>query len=194
MRDAIVMMFMRDLPITFLGNAAVGMVNEWLPGRWRHEIRTSSESKTSQRARRAGGAARRESIRQSAPDYDPLNLNRIMVFDGHDLFWKTGIHFSGSCSSFGGTRRLRIGRPADANALRVPGRLVGKILHAFGNDLRKLHHRLAKRSIFDNLALNAVAIGPQFFPQGAQFADEIVNLKGRASGNPPQQAAEIARG
>jgi len=75
--------------------------------------------------------------------------------------------------------RRRLARPVDFSR--------------FDDDLRQLHHRLAQCRAFDNVVLNAIAFALQFFAQRSQFADQIIDLARRASGNPTQQGAEIVR-
>ncbi len=56
------------------------------------------------------------------------------------------------------SRRLR-------SAIRA--RSVRQSFHAFGNDLAELHHLLAQSRVFDNFAMDPVAVGTQLFAQVA---------------------------
>ena len=58
---------------------------------------------------------------------------------------------------------------------------VWEVLYAFGDDLGHLHHSLAKRGVFFNVALNAIAVGLQFFTEVLQLNDEILNFHGRGA-------------
>jgi hypothetical protein len=42
---------------------------------------------------------------------------------------------------------------------------AGEFFYAVRNDFRQLHHLLTQFGVFRNVALNAVAIGPQFSPE-----------------------------
>ena len=136
-RDAIVMMFMRDLPITRrFGNAALRMVNERLQQHFRRVYaHPAVRSWASQRSRRI---TRSDRINHS-------DCARALP----------------NSRGFGdppGTRQPSPELSRDFGVFR-------KIFDALGDDLRQLHHRLAQRRVFDDVALNAVAVGLQLLTQ-----------------------------
>ena len=56
----------------------------------------------------------------------------------------------------------------------------GKFFYAVRNDFRQLHHLLTQFGVFRNVALNAVAIGPQFSPERLKLTQETVNFAHRS--------------
>src|ERR1700716_854542 len=58
---------------------------------------------------------------------------------------------------------------------------------ALGDDLRRLHGRLAQGRVFDDLTLDAGAFGGQHLTQRLQLAAELVDLLHRGPRHPLQQ-------
>src|SRR5258705_8133232 len=96
------------------------------------------------------------------------------------------------------SRRAVTGAPTDLriamlSAGAAQAAVALPVRKALGDDLGRLHRRLAQVRVFGDLALNARPFLMQQFAQLLQLADQAVDLLHRRTGNALQQRADVMR-